>query len=79
MQNDDNCRQSRTIVDKYLKPPFAKPPFRLSRVYFLRKSGFTKFWVLGNSGGLNDFFEGVKTSRARFSACLHDFSRGRLR
>ena len=30
-QNDDNRRQSWTIVDKYLKPPFAKPPFRLSR------------------------------------------------
>ena len=31
VQNDDNRRQSWTIVDKYLKPPFAKPPFRLSR------------------------------------------------
>ena len=30
-QNDDNRRQSWTIVDKYLKPPFAKTPFRLSR------------------------------------------------
>ena len=29
-QNDDNRRQSWTIVDKYLKPPFAKPPFSLS-------------------------------------------------
>ena len=28
-QNHDNCRHSWTIVDKYLKPPFAKPPFRL--------------------------------------------------
>ena len=30
-QNDDNRRPSWTIVDKYLKPPFAKPPFKLSR------------------------------------------------
>ena len=30
-QNDDNCRQSWSIVAKYLKPPFVKPPFRLSR------------------------------------------------
>ena len=29
--NDDNRRQSWTIVDEFLKPPFAKPPFRLSR------------------------------------------------
>ena len=28
-QNDDNRRQLWTIVDKYLKPPFAKPTFRL--------------------------------------------------
>ena len=33
-QNGDNGRQSWTIVDKHVKPPFAKPPFRLSR--FLR-------------------------------------------
>ena len=32
-QNDDNRRQSCTIVDKCLKPPFAKSPFRLSRVF----------------------------------------------
>ena len=25
LQNDDNCRQSLTIVDKYLKPPFVEP------------------------------------------------------
>ena len=31
-QNDDNRRQSWTIMDKYLKPPFAKPPFRLSQL-----------------------------------------------
>ena len=31
--NDNNRRQSWTIVDKYLKPPFAKPPFRLSRFF----------------------------------------------
>ena len=31
-QNDDNRRQSCTIVDKYLKPPFARPPFRLSQI-----------------------------------------------
>ena len=30
-QNDNNRRQSWTIVDKYLKPPLAKPPFRLSQ------------------------------------------------
>ena len=30
-QNDDNRGQSWTIVDKCLKPPFAKPPFGLSR------------------------------------------------
>ena len=30
--NDDNCRQSWTIVEKYLKRPFAKPPLRLSRL-----------------------------------------------
>ena len=30
-QNDDNRRQSWTIVDKHLKPPFERPPFRLSR------------------------------------------------
>ena len=35
-QNDDNCRQSWTIVDKCLKPPFAKPPFKLSQ-YISRK------------------------------------------
>ena len=29
--NDDNRGQSWTIVEKYLKPPFAKPPFRLSQ------------------------------------------------
>ena len=29
-QNDDNRRQSWTIVDKYLKRPLAKPPFGLS-------------------------------------------------
>ena len=26
-QNEDNRRQSWTIMDKYIKPPFAKPPF----------------------------------------------------
>ena len=41
MQNDDNRRQSWTIVDKYLKPPFAKPPFRLSQ--FLQD-----FWRFGS-------------------------------
>ena len=35
-QNDDNRRQSWTIVDKCLKPAFAKPPFRLSRNKNLR-------------------------------------------
>ena len=30
-QNDDNRRQLWTIVGKCLKPPFAKPPFKLSR------------------------------------------------
>ena len=29
-QNGDMCGQSWTIVDKYAKPPFTKPPFRLS-------------------------------------------------
>ena len=28
-QNEDKRRQSWTIVDKFLKPPFAMPPFRL--------------------------------------------------
>ena len=28
--NEDKCRQPWTIVDNYLKPPFAKPPSRLS-------------------------------------------------
>ena len=31
LQNDDNCKQSWTIVDKCLKPPLPQPPFRLSR------------------------------------------------
>ena len=32
-QSDDNRRKSWTIVDKHLKPPCAKPPFRFSRIY----------------------------------------------
>ena len=35
--NDDNRRQSWTIVDKYLKPPFAKPTFRLPQDNCFRK------------------------------------------
>ena len=33
-KTNDNCRRSWTIVDKYVKPPFAKPPFRLSRIFW---------------------------------------------
>ena len=33
-QNDDNRRQLRTIVDKYLKPPFAKPHLDFSKILF---------------------------------------------
>ena len=35
--------QSRTIVDKYFKPPFAKPPFRLSWIN-VNCRGFAKAW-----------------------------------
>ena len=54
-QNDDNCRQSWTIVDKYLKPPFAKPPFRLSEQNFAAFFAdlfekFRKNFALGGCG-----------------------------
>ena len=37
-QNDENRRQSWTIVDECLKPPFGKPPFRLSRLTVMSRS-----------------------------------------
>ena len=47
LQNDDTCRQSWSIVDKYLKPSFAKDPavlkilrvVNLLRVLFLVRRG----------------------------------------
>ena len=40
----DNCRQSWTIVDKHLKPRFAKPPFRLSRVVLVILFGLSRYF-----------------------------------
>ena len=56
-QNDDNRRQSWTIVDKYLKPPFAKPPFRLSRELLTlgRLAVLKTLEISGKSSNINNF------------------------
>ena len=69
-----NCwvrvRQSWTIADKYLKPPFAKPPFRLSGSSLFCFTCEIVVYFLAYQEGTLPLMHGHPTTTTSLSCCL---------